>query len=89
MQRRRRDVATELLSFDFQHFDHVPLVFCIEKATRRGVFVAVEEEFGLLLLYLRNRHGMNSICGLESDRVEHILFCAKREDDISQQTQQE
>lgn len=89
MQRRRRDVATELLSFDFQHFDHVPLVFCIEKATRGGVFVAVEEEFGLLLLYLRSRHGMNSICGLDSDRVEHILFCDKREDDISQQTQQE
>lgn len=82
-------MATELLSFDFQHFDHISLVFGIEKATRGGVFVAVEEEFGLLLLCLRNRHGMNSICGLDGDRLEHILFCAKREDDISQQTQQE
>lgn len=82
-------MATELLSLDFQHFDHVPLVLCIEKTTRRGVFVAVEEEFGLLLLYLRNRRRVDPICGLDGDGVEHILFCAKREDDISQQTQQE
>ena len=79
-------MATELLSLNFQHFNHIPLVFCIEETTRRGVFVAVEEEFGLLLLYLRNRHRVDSVCGLDGDRVEHILVCAKREDDISQQT---
>ena len=82
-------MATELLSLDFHHFDHVSFVFGIEKPTRGSVFVAIEEEFGLLLLCLRNRRGMNSICGLDGDGVEHILFYAKREDDISQQTQQE
>ena len=82
-------MAAELLSLDFQYFDHVSLVFGVEKTTGRSILIALEERIRLLLLQLTNRCGMNSVRGLNGNGVKHILFYAPCEDDISQQTQQE
>ena len=82
-------MATELLSCDVHYFGRILLSFCIHKTTRRGIFITLEKEFRLLLLFLTIHHKMDSVCRLNRDSVKHILFCTHCEDDISQQTLQE